>query len=83
MNDILDFAANIHKRFFIGGMVVFVILVILMSLSININYLLILLGLILSFFTGAAGSVPANPAREKRRGHVKIIRRKSAIREPG
>ena len=52
MNDILDFAANIHKRFFIGGMVVFVILVILMSLSININYLLILLGLILSFFTG-------------------------------
>lgn len=52
MNDILDFAANIHKRFFIGGMVVFVILVILMSLSININYLLILLGLILSFFAG-------------------------------
>ena len=52
MNDILDFAANIHKRFFIGGMVVFVILVILMSLSININYLLIQLGLILSFFTG-------------------------------
>jgi len=50
MNDILDFAANIHKGFFIGGMVVFVILVILMSLS--INYLLILLGLILSFFTG-------------------------------
>lgn len=52
MNDILDFAANIHKGFFISGMVVFVILVILMSLSININYLLILLGLILSFFTG-------------------------------
>ncbi|MCT9374840.1 hypothetical protein KTJ07_17850 [Acinetobacter baumannii] len=52
MNDILDFAANIHKRFFIGGLFVFVILVILMSLNLNINYLLILLGLILSFFTG-------------------------------
>jgi hypothetical protein len=52
MNNILDFAAKIHKQFFIGGLVVFVILVILMSLNIDINYLLILLGLILSFFTG-------------------------------
>nr|WP_240016372.1 hypothetical protein [Acinetobacter nosocomialis]UKC63480.1 hypothetical protein FA267_2_00006 [Acinetobacter nosocomialis]UKC63661.1 hypothetical protein FA648_2_00052 [Acinetobacter nosocomialis] len=37
MNNILDFAAKIHKQFFIGGLVVFVILVILMSLNIDIN----------------------------------------------